>query len=412
MKLFAIGFVIFISFIGIVEGRADDFTVDDQFPGGNIIVESCQNNQVLITPDRHGSDRGECGNRYWCFRVRGAEGRKISFQFVECMNSTIYGHVTTRGPAVSRDGGVTWNWLSDGKTPNLPNSFEYAFGAEEKDVRFAVGLPYTSERLTRFLDALDKSAGNFRVETLCKTEKGRDVLKLRFGTEDSPKKIGVLICARHHANEVVSDYVVEGIVREALSKSETGLFMLANADFFVVPMVDWDGVEDGDQGKSRIPHDHNRDYDKDRYAAVRALKAQTLEWSKGKQVIVFDFHACSLELRGKRLHDPREWAHNMFFLVHSRLTRENEKKFGAILQDAAKETAVLYDGKTDVVLGNLSPSMSHVWFSEELHAIYSTSSEVPSCPASGRPHTEEELRDFGSALLIAVARFIKTLDTP
>jgi hypothetical protein len=41
----------------------------------------------------------------------------------------------------------------------------------------------------------------------------------------------------------------------------------------VVPFMDYDGVVAGDQGKNRIPHDHNRDYiDKPLYASVRAVQ--------------------------------------------------------------------------------------------------------------------------------------------
>lgn len=35
---------------------------------------------------------------------------------------------------------------------------------------------------------------------------------------------------------------------------------IENTRILVVPFMDYDGVVDGDQGKNRAPHDHNRDY--------------------------------------------------------------------------------------------------------------------------------------------------------
>jgi hypothetical protein len=48
--------------------------------------------------------------------------------------------------------------------------------------------------------------------------------------------------------------VLEGILRRLAEKP------FDNVTVFCVPMVDYDGVVDGDQGKGRSPHDHNRDY--------------------------------------------------------------------------------------------------------------------------------------------------------
>ena len=67
-------------------------------------------------------------------------------------------------------------------------------------------------------------------------------------------------------------------------------------EFFVVPFVDKDGVEDGDQGKNRRPHDHNRDYggradgDHSIYASTRALRERIPAWSGGKLRVALDLH--------------------------------------------------------------------------------------------------------------------------
>src|SRR5262249_3678602 len=60
---------------------------------------------------------------------------------------------------------------------------------------------------------------------------------------------------------------------------------------FIVPMVDKDGVEDGDQGKNRKPHDHNRDYTGESiYPSVAAIREKLPKWSAGKLRFAMDMH--------------------------------------------------------------------------------------------------------------------------
>ena len=73
---------------------------------------------------------------------------------------------------------------------------------------------------------------------------------IRFGEGD----VSVILAARHHACESTGNYVLEGVLDELRCADSDALRVLC------VPFVDYDGVVDGDQGKSRYPHDHNRDY--------------------------------------------------------------------------------------------------------------------------------------------------------
>ena len=85
-------------------------------------------------------------------------------------------------------------------------------------------------------------------------EKEKTLRPLVFHWEGYKK---VLLTSRHHACESTGSYVLEGVIKALCENPIEGY------EFFVVPMTDFDGVCDGDQGKNRIPHDHNRDYDPD-----------------------------------------------------------------------------------------------------------------------------------------------------
>ena len=74
--------------------------------------------------------------------LTGAAGRKLHFQFP----TNRFSYLATLGPAISRDGGATWRWLNPDGTRHEPgNAFDYTFGADENETRFAVSIPYTQK---------------------------------------------------------------------------------------------------------------------------------------------------------------------------------------------------------------------------------------------------------------------------
>ena len=100
----------------------------------------------------------------------------------------------------------------------------------------------------------------------------------------------VFLTARHHACEALASYVLEGLMDAVLADQQDGAWLREHVEFMVVPLVDKDGVEDGDQGKNRKPHDHNRDYIQTIYPSVREITRRVPDWSQGKLAITFDLH--------------------------------------------------------------------------------------------------------------------------
>jgi hypothetical protein len=65
---------------------------------------------------------------------------------------------------------------------------------------------------------------------------------------------------------------MEGFLDAVLAKDDLGKRWRSSWEVLAVPFMDKDGVESGDQGKNRDPHDHNRDYNaKPLYPEVAAL---------------------------------------------------------------------------------------------------------------------------------------------
>jgi hypothetical protein len=254
----------------------DDLRIDAEFPGGNIVVDKIDGDTVSLHQDLRDTNGHWF---YWQFRVRGAQGRTLRFQF------TKGDVVSVLGPAVSLDAGETWAWPA--KESSKPTFFQYAFPADARDVRFCLSIPYLEKDLRKFLDR-HADDPNLKLETLCETKKGRKVERLRVGRGD----LRILLTARHHACEMIASYVLEGLLEEALVDP----WFKEKVEIAALPFMDKDGVEDGDQGKNRKPRDHNRDYDGESiHESTKALRAWGEKWADGKLKFALDIHCPTLK---------------------------------------------------------------------------------------------------------------------
>ncbi len=229
------------------------------FPGGNLRILKREGDTCFVENELRDT-QGEWF--YWAFAVEGEAGHTLTFDFGD---KSVIGPY---GPAVSRDG-VHFSWLCAGTSVG----FSYPF-RDDGRVYFAHDLLYQTARF----DALAQELG-LLPETLCMSERGRSIPVVHFGEGGC----SILLTARHHACESTGSYVLEGVLRRLAQEPIPGYRVTA------VPFVDFDGVMDGDQGKNRRPHDHNRDYlTHPLYASVQAL--QELIYRERPRYIL-DFHA-------------------------------------------------------------------------------------------------------------------------
>lgn len=278
-----------------------------EFIGGNIRVISIDGD--VITLENELRDSSEWF--YWAFCIEGAEGRELTFN----MQKNRLGYW---GPAVSHDL-KTWQWLGSSDE----NSFTYRFGADERRVYFAHNMLYHPDH---FFDFLRES--NLMASELCKSRKGRSVPYLTLGNGDR----SIILTARHHACESTGSYVLEGVLRELVDAP------IENTRIFAVPFVDYDGVVDGDQGKARTPHDHNRDYsDAPIYPEVDAI------------IKYADRYGCHL---GFDFHSPwhKGGENDNIFIVTNRIEDQDRyERFSDILQKEISHTDIVYEKKNDLL---------------------------------------------------------------
>lgn len=281
-------------------------SIHGNFIGGNISVKEISDDKVILENQLRDTE-GDWF--YWAFCIEGAEGRTVTFK----MQNNRLGYW---GPAVSHDLQV-WNWLDncDG------NSFTYSFGKEESKVYFAHHILYHPNRFYSLCDSL-----NLNTDELCKSGKGRSVPCLRIGNG----KKSIIFTSRHHACESTGNYVLEGVINELVQSP------IADSRILIVPFVDYDGVIDGDQGKSRIPHDHNRDYiETPIYPEVRSICDHISE---------YDCHY------GFDLHSPwhKGGVNDKIFVVRN-LNEKNDDfdAFSSIFESEISESSMKYSKKDD-----------------------------------------------------------------
>ena len=280
--------------------------IHNHFTGGNIAVKAMDGCHIYLENELRDTMEDWF---YWAFCVEGAQGKELTFHFQKH-------RLGYWGPAVSHDL-VHWKWLDDCRD----DTFTYHFGEDENKVYFAHNMLYHPDRFANYA----KDMG-WTLTELCKSRKGRSVPCLQLGEGSR----SILLTARHHACESTGNYVLEGVLEE-LSKQ-----LPSDIRIFCVPFVDYDGVVDGDQGKSRAPHDHNRDYiDSPLYPEVAAIQAYRQE--KGIY-LGFDFHS--------PWHKGGE--NDNIYIVRNMLEKDSTfDRFADLLEEEITEDSMAYHKEDD-----------------------------------------------------------------
>lgn len=357
-------------------------TIHSDFPGGNVDVKQNAGGTIQVAPDL----RGDRPWFYWYFEARAEKAGRVTFTFPEKVIGFKDGAIGNQGPAISTNLGEAWNWMGTDQVNG--SAFFYDFDQGDR-VRFAVTIPYVQKNLEQFLE---RNSGNPHLKTsvLTKSLKGRDVELLQIG-EPGHGVLPVLITARHHAAETIASYVLEGFMQEAMSDSEVGKEFRSRYALFAVPLVDKDGVEQGDQGKNRQPHDHNRDYGENSiYPEIKAIKKLD---SVHDFRLALDFHCPTLVMD----------IHQVMYFVgakqHPRYNVDNVTEFAGWIKKGLPKTAPhgplvwLKDEQ------NPSPKNSR-YFGFKDNAIMAATIEIPFAPRN-RLTDPASCRSYGRIILEA-----------
>ncbi len=339
---------------------------------------------------------------YWYFKVSNTSGKQLFFQF------TMDNQFAAFGPAYSINNNHTWKWYGENRVHN--NGFSYAFSLEDTVAWFCTAFPYTGKDLDSFLSRSKIRDGLVR-DTLCLSPEGRVIEKLSIQPSGDGPRTRVLITARHHACEMMANYVLEGIIESTLNEVELA-YLRDRVEFLIVPFVDKDGVENGEQGKNRIPRDHNRDYAGESiYRSTAAIREEIPAWSDGKLKIALDLH-CPW-IKGKY--------HEWISLVGKKdpIMEDAQIRFCELLEKNAtgelpfRRRDFLPYGTDWNTGGNYSKGMGFSQWATGIDNIsLATTIEFPYANILGVQVTKDNARAFGKAVAFSLMDYLKGLDKP
>ncbi len=369
----------------------NNYIIHRDYPGGNILVNDISDDVIVIEQDTRDTIQWWF---YWNFCAENMQGKTITFKFA---NKNV---ISDCGPCTSVDR-VNWEWCGT-ECCNGRSEFTFSFDENDNKRYFAFSIPYQLDDYNTFINKYPES--QIQRSFIGKSEKGRDIPLMQFGNPKSGKN--VYFTCRHHACESPAAYVLEGVVEQIVKNSP---MLMENFYFHVFPFADLDGVECGDQGKYRIPHDHNRDYsDYPCWSFTRCVQSHVKEYPP---IAFMDYH--SPYIYGER--------HEMMHIVKNMLPMGGVQDcYSLILERIAAENYqegdLPYCKQNNLEFGvewNTTDILSHTNASayfQRSGAKFVCSIEVPySLYEKKVPCNKDNLRRFGKFMSLAYEEYFKFL---
>lgn len=302
--------------------------IESNYAGGNIQTVEIGNGYAVLAQDLRNTAEWWF---YWNFSAVADCDTEWRFAFAN------RGVIGPWGPATSLNG-IDWEWLG---AHSRISETEFRCRLKQGERRyFSFALPYQAHHYQQFARTMHRHP-LVRIGRLGLSEQLREIPLITIGSPQAKKHL--VFTGRHHACEATVSWMVEGLLVHLLQQHADDF--LRQHQIHYVPFMDVDGVENGDQGKNRIPHDHNRDYlPEPLYQSVRLLKAYLSALPAVEAAI--DFH-CSYQWGGRNDHP--------FIVMLDSPFKEGQDAFGNLLaqitQESTQQDKILYNRTYDIARG-------------------------------------------------------------
>ena len=307
--------------------------------------------------------------------------------------------LTNHAPAMSVDGGKNWQWL-DPQCVSQDDVFTVTIADNANDYRLSMGMPYVKAQLDAFAPL---HHDQLRISTLCQSPKGIAIPLWQMGPTLEQATYRVMFSARHHCCEMMASYVLEGLLEAAM----TDPWWQEHVHVTAVPFVDIDGVAAGDQGKSRKPRDHNRDYDdKPIYPSTPVMMALVKEHCAIGLDILMDLHCPWI----------RHPCNEAIYMAHvgGEPFASNQARFSQCLESSITGT-LPYVAADDIPFGtewNTEQNYGNgcgfsKWAATQTGVSLSTTLEVPYATVRDKIIDQQNARQFGQEMALAIRNYLK-----
>ena len=200
-------------------------------------------------------------------------------------------------------------WFRDGdnigyfaNTQFYTLTFQYTFKYDNDNVYFAYSRPYSYSDLIEDVSTLERKAGDFLSRnTLCRTLAGNKCEYLTITSREKPEngaqKKGVFISSRVHPGEANGSWMMKGVLEFLTGTSPEAQLLRKNFVFKIIPMLNPDGVINGNYRCSLLGCDLNRRWknpSKILHPTVYHAKHLLKEFARERECILFcDLHGHS-----------------------------------------------------------------------------------------------------------------------
>ncbi len=307
-----------------------DVKVRTDFEGGSALIESIDqtNKTIRFTP---GGDPARGWACWWYLRVEGiAKGDTWTLDLAASSKPTRNDGKLQPNPlaaswampdrATFSTDEKTWSHTAPGK--RVDKRIHYTVTGNGGPLWIAWGPPFTPRDTDKLLAETKAKLPGAAIFELATTREKRVVKGLRIHESKILNPPVIWVHARQHAWESGASWVARGFTEWLVSEDADALWLRANAEIFLVPIMDVDNVATGNGGKEADPRDHNRDWaEQPVYPEVAAAQKRLLALAKeGRLGLFLD------------LHNPAPGDRQPFFFVgpEENLTpqaKENRAKF-------------------------------------------------------------------------------------
>jgi len=200
---------------------------------------------------------------YWTnFKVVNVQEETVTFRITNANDVPFLSTPGYERQLVYSCNGDDWNRITNYDYDGGVYSFVQTFPCNEAQV--ATFFPFSYEKMDEYVDSVESS------EWVAKTilglsEQGRDIDLLTITNTSIPdhgKKL-IYIIGRQHAGETSSSFTLEGMIDFLVSSEPDAERMRDNFVWYIVPMVNPDGVSLGNSRATSEGVDPNRDWHPD-----------------------------------------------------------------------------------------------------------------------------------------------------
>lgn len=246
-------------------GAYADFEIDSNFDSGSIGSYVIYNNANVIAftlvPDG-------LNYTYWTnFKVSGVLDKYVTFFITNADDVPFLSNTEHEVQMIYRCDGENWDRLTHHSYEVGTYLFWETFTCDV--VQIATFFPFSSTKMSDFVDAVSASPWAEKA-VLGSSEQGRDIDLLTITNTAIPiedKEI-VYIIGRQHAAETASSHMVEGMINFLISNDANACGLRNHFVWYIVPMVNPDGVYLGNSRATSEDVDPNRDWHPDNHDSI------------------------------------------------------------------------------------------------------------------------------------------------